>query len=147
MKITKYLSYFSFGLNVILLFFLAFEKQLLVPLWLNPLGRLHPIMLHLPIGALTILLFFFLFKKHFDDKSFRIFFEIILTFLSFSSALSAFMGIILAQENGYDPNALFWHKWTGHNIPSLRYLITHSHRKHDHLLLHHCAHHHQTFGF
>ncbi len=122
MKITKYLSYFSFGLNVILLFFLAFEKQLLVPLWLNPLGRLHPIMLHLPIGALTILLFFFLFKKHFDDKSFRIFFEIILTFLSFSSALSAFMGIILAQENGYDPNALFWHKWTGFTFSAVCYL-------------------------
>jgi len=122
MKITKYLSYFSFGLNLILLFFLVFEKQLIVPIWLNPIGRLHPIMLHLPIGALTILLFFFLFKKHFEDKSFRTFFEIILVFLSLTSALSAFVGLLLAQENGYDPTALFWHKWTGFTFSALSYL-------------------------
>lgn len=122
MKITKYFSYFSFGLNLILLFFLAFEKHLLVPAWLNPIGRFHPVMLHLPIGALTILLFFFLFKKHFEDKSFKILFEIILVFLSFTSALSAFMGLLLAQENGYDPNTLFWHKWIGFTFSVLCYL-------------------------
>ena len=26
------------------------------------------------------------------------------------------------QENGYDPNAIFWHKWTGFTFSALSYL-------------------------
>ena len=39
----------SLALNCLLLFLLIFENRLAVPVWLQVVGRMHPLILHFPI--------------------------------------------------------------------------------------------------
>jgi hypothetical protein len=41
---------------VFLAFLLAFEEQIVVPIWLQSFGRLHPLVLHFPIVLLILLM-------------------------------------------------------------------------------------------
>jgi len=47
---------------VFLAFLLAFEAQIVVPNWLQVVGRLHPLVLHFPIVLLLILVTYEFFK-------------------------------------------------------------------------------------
>ena len=75
-------------------------------------GRLHPLLVHLPIGFILLALLFDL--KRFKEKGSRFNFLNIIWFLAFiSSFFSALMGWLLAQ-NGYYINAdLTPHQYTG----------------------------------
>jgi hypothetical protein len=113
MKFNRYLTHFALGLNLILVLFLVFENKLSIPWWFSPAGRIHPLLLHLPIGALGLLIALFFIKKHLGINSFNLILKAGLIFLSISAAISAIAGLLLAQEQGYDPASLNNHKWTG----------------------------------
>lgn len=110
LNITKYIN---LGLNVILIFWGIFESKIIVPNFLDILGRMHPLVLHLPIGMLALLVILMWYRKHFPDETFSKIHGISLTFLAFFAVLSALMGLLLSQESGYDKQTLVWHKWTG----------------------------------
>jgi hypothetical protein len=62
MKLKNILGTTLIPLNSLLLFFLIFDNKLVVPLWLQVLGRMHPVILHFPIVLSTYLcrsLFYF----------------------------------------------------------------------------------------
>ncbi|HSF52120.1 MAG TPA: hypothetical protein VLA71_00120, partial [Algoriphagus sp.] len=61
-----------FGGNILLLFLLLFESYLNIPVWIQPLGRLHPMMLHFPIALMLLALFleFFRFRPELKPQSF-----------------------------------------------------------------------------
>ena len=75
-------------------------------------GRLHPLLVHLPIGFLIIAV---LISGKRDDRSINFNrFVSFIWFLSFiSSAFTALMGWLLAQNGHYIEDAIDPHKWTG----------------------------------
>jgi hypothetical protein len=119
----KILSYSCLGLNVLLLFVALFENQVQIPSWFSFIGRVHPLVLHLPIGLTLALLLFNSIKPKIDQESFHLILDSLLLILAFTSVVSAFAGIILSFENGYDAETLKNHKYTGIGLSLLVYLI------------------------
>lgn len=111
----KYIFNIVFGINILLLFLLVFENSILIPAWLQVVGRMHPLFLHLPITLVILYLFwhYILAKKLADQIWFNHIQDWFLLITAFTSSLTALMGFFLSKENGYDEDALFWHKWSG----------------------------------
>ena len=104
-----------FGGSILLLFFLLFESYIHIPLWMQPIGRMHPIMLHFPIALmlLALLLEFFRFRPEFQSQSFfQNFSKHLLLFSILTGLVTAIMGLFLSQEEGYSGQILAWHKWS-----------------------------------
>ncbi|MFD1614129.1 FN3 associated domain-containing protein [Gelatiniphilus marinus] len=83
-----------------------------VPRFVLALGRFHPLILHLPIGAL--LLTFFLdvmgrLQKNYPKTTIKY----ALGFSSFFSILACILGYFLSLEGGYSEDVLNIHFWTG----------------------------------
>jgi len=108
-----------FALNIFIIFLLLFENRMVVPQWLQPLGRMHPMILHFPIAILMLSMFleFFRFKTAYNTQEFfRSFTTNLLLVGVLTSAITVIMGLFLAQEEGYTGDVLQWHKWTGISI-------------------------------
>jgi len=75
-------------------------------------GRFHPLILHLPIGALIITFYLDIvgrIKKNYQKKTI----ERALGFSSFFAILACILGYFLSLEGGYDTDSLDLHFWTG----------------------------------
>lgn len=86
-----------------------------MPAWLQVAGRMHPMILHFPIALsiLYVLYIFFLQNKLSPvDTAIQIG-EWLLLLSAFTAAVTAIMGLFLSREEGYDAEALTWHKWGG----------------------------------
>ena len=76
------------------------------------LGRFHPLILHLPIGALILTLFIDIvgrLKKNYP----RVVIQYALGFSSFFAILACVLGYFLSFEGGYDTDTLNIHLWIG----------------------------------
>ena len=102
-------------LNTLLLFFLVFADRLQVPSWLRVFGRMHPLVVHFPIVLILVYFgcVFFIPSKFKTEKWYVTMMEVLLLTAAFFSVLTALMGLFLSKEEGYDPDALALHKWTG----------------------------------
>lgn len=103
-------------LNCLLLFLLLFENRLVVPVWLQVAGRTHPLILHFPLVlivlyTLAVIILPPLSKK--ADDGYRNSIHIVLLLAAFTSVVTALVGLFLSKEEGYDTQALLWHKWGG----------------------------------
>jgi uncharacterized membrane protein len=107
-----------FAINCLLVFFLLFEGRLAIPAWLQVMGRMHPLLLHFPIVLLVLYIFYILFinKKVNDSDALKNFGDWLLLLSAFTAAFTALMGLFLSKEDGYDAEALQWHKWSGVSI-------------------------------
>ncbi|GAB2777831.1 chitobiase/beta-hexosaminidase C-terminal domain-containing protein [Rhabdobacter roseus] len=104
----------TFFLNGLLLFLLVMESRLVIPAWLQVAGRMHPLLLHFPIVVLVLYAGWILVGPRQDQEPFyRQLADQLLLLGAFTAALTALVGLLLAQEEGYEASALFWHKWTG----------------------------------
>ena len=106
-----------FALSVFVLFILIFENKLVIPHWLQPLGRMHPVILHMPIVILLVSLGLEFFRvtgtRHPEKKSYEAIIPHLLFVGVVTAGLAVIMGIFLAREGGYSDPALSLHKWTG----------------------------------
>jgi uncharacterized membrane protein/mono/diheme cytochrome c family protein len=105
----------SFALNCMLLFLLVFENRLLVPAWVQTIGRMHPLLLHFPIVLLILCICWELFsglKKSGASEQENIG-DGLLLLASLTAAMSALMGLLLSKEDGYTQEVVAWHKWGG----------------------------------
>lgn len=77
------------------------------------IARFHPLIVHMPIGILFFAFALEIVKKW--KKRTDLDFSIgIALFLGAASAVAAVVtGLMLADEGGYEANALNWHKWMG----------------------------------
>jgi uncharacterized membrane protein len=119
-----YLEAFLFLLNIFLVFLLMFENYIQIPLWMFPLGRLHPLVLHFPIAFLLLLLLFDAFRPKFEMavEHFVIKYSSNLLLIAvYVTTASAISGLFLSQEEGYDAESVNWHKWTGSGMSVLGY--------------------------
>ncbi len=105
----------SLGLNCLLFFLLIFEERLVIPAWVQVLGRMHPLLLHFPIVLMVLCIFWELFAglKKIAAAELAVIGDGLLLFTSITAVSSALMGLLLSKETGYIPEALVWHKWGG----------------------------------
>ena len=108
-----------FFLNIFILFLLVFGGSIAIPQWLQPFGRMHPLILHFPIVLLimAVLLELFRYNKRFINETL---YQDFTTWLWLSAAVFAaitvIMGLFLSKEPGYEGATLQWHKWLGIGI-------------------------------
>lgn len=112
-----------FCLNVLVLFLLIFRERVVFPAWVQTLGRMHPLLLHLPIGMLVLLALVLLFRRYFDAGALRVLILFALYVTAITSALTAFMGLVLSGEGGYSPGVLQGHLLSGVAVSLLSWVL------------------------
>ncbi len=100
-------------LNCLLLFLAVFGETLQVPSILQVTGRMHPLMLHFPIVLLLLAIVWETAVKSKDNPLYHTTGDALLLSAALSAVVAALMGLFLSQEEGYDADALFGHKWSG----------------------------------
>lgn len=108
-RVTAYLLFALNGLLVVLAFF---QDRLHIPQWLGVLGRLHPLLLHLPIGFLIVTAVLFWIERKANGLPGEL-----IPFLLHATAMvaagTACAGVLLSTEGGYDPVVLTRHLVSG----------------------------------
>ena len=112
-KIENIVTHFVFFLLCLLAFLLLFEQYVTIPFWLQPLGRMHPMVLHFPITLIVLLVLLDLFKTKIDAASYEKVHKALLYLTVLSTALSAVMGFFLSREESYASDLMALHKWIG----------------------------------
>jgi uncharacterized membrane protein len=115
-----------FALNIFIVVLLWAGDSLAIPQWLQPLGRLHPLILHFPIVILLLAMVmeFFRFRPEFvDEKLYQRFTTYLLVLGALLSSLTVIMGLFLSREPGYEGGTLQWHKWFGVSVAFVGYGI------------------------
>ena len=126
MKIRIIAENILLGLTLTIAFLLIFESKLVIPVWLQSIGRMHPLLLHFPIVLLLLamLMEFFRFKPENSENTFyATFSQNLLLSGALLAAITVVMGLFLSREEGYSGDTLLWHKWTGAGIFFLATLL------------------------
>ncbi len=90
--------------------------------WIKFIGRLHPLLVHMPIGmivALVIVETMTLFKKPEKITATR---RLLVWATAISAITSVVAGWFLADEGGYPEGLLFWHRWLGIAFASVLFI-------------------------
>lgn len=76
---------------------------------------MHPMILHFPIVLIVLYVLYVLFfqKKISPQETALHIGELLLLLSAFTSVITALMGLFLSKEEGYDAEAMLWHKWGG----------------------------------
>lgn len=125
-KVKAFAEQVLFVVNILILFLLLFEDKVMLPVWLQSVGRMHPMFLHFPIVILLLAMIFefFRFKIVYAEQEFyRDFTTNLLLIGSLFASITVLMGIFLAKEGEYFGDVLFWHKWLGSGIAFLASII------------------------
>ncbi|AWW00657.1 c-type cytochrome domain-containing protein [Arcticibacterium luteifluviistationis] len=112
-RVQKVASPILIFLNVMLVFLLVFESKVDLPLIFAPLGRVHPLFLHFPIGVFFVAAFLHLGAKFFKETKLDELLKFLFLVSAFTAVLTALFGFFLGQESGYAAEQLKWHKWLG----------------------------------
>ena len=116
----RLISYLLLATNLLLLFFLIFEENLVLGKIFAVLGRMHPLFLHLPIGFLVVVALSYFWK----DKLPKDFFQFFLGLTALFTSVTAIMGLFLSQEGGYENSSqLDWHKYSGVGLSLLLWFL------------------------
>lgn len=110
-RITGLIDYTIFFLLGFLSFLVLFESLVQIPTILQVVGRLHPMVLHLPIGFLIVLALLPLVRSSFPENSYHDLQLFLLRLSVLGLLFSAIAGFFLAQESGYQSNLVANHKW------------------------------------
>ncbi|HLV02191.1 MAG TPA: c-type cytochrome domain-containing protein, partial [Acidobacteriota bacterium] len=77
-------------------------------------GRLHPVVLHLPIGILLLVAIFELvFSRFASSREAQEQMLLMLILGAFAAVFGALSGLLLSQDGGYEGSLISWHKWSG----------------------------------
>lgn len=116
-RVPEYLLIFFNGLLAVLV---VFENRLQLPEWLIPAGRLHPVLLHLPIGLWAAVIILYLLRHRVPGYR-----ALLLTFMQITAvftAVTALAGMLLALGADYDASQITGHKYTGVALSGLFWL-------------------------
>lgn len=96
-----------------------------MPAWLQVFGRAHPLFLHFPIVLVLIVAVIALFStRSFRQNSwYAELIDIFLLTAALTSSFTALMGLFLSLAGDYDPDSVFWHKWSGIFVPFLLFIL------------------------
>ncbi|UFH56981.1 c-type cytochrome domain-containing protein [Spirosoma sp. KNUC1025] len=115
-----------FASAVFILFLLLFESKIEIPVWLQPFGRMHPLLLHFPIVILLLAVVMEAYRFNRPGPTanaesrpsdipefYRTLSTNLLLVGSLLAAVTVIMGLFLSKEDGYTGSVVQWHKWTG----------------------------------
>jgi len=102
----------SIAINALMGMLLLFENRIAIPGWLQVAGRMHPLVLHFPV-AMVVMVSLFALVNLFKPATQGSYFKIWLFLSAAVAAFTALSGFFLSKENGYDVEAMAWHKWSG----------------------------------
>lgn len=77
------------------------------------LGRFHPLVVHMPIGILTLAFVMEILSRKEKFKALGEATSFVLFWGSVSAWAAVVFGLMLSQGGGYNESTLFWHKWLG----------------------------------
>lgn len=106
----RFLLNVLFFFQALLIFLLIFESRIQLPLWLDVLGRLHPAIVHLPIGFISLYLILYLVRFNFKKKNYQKISVFILLITSLSAVVAAICGLFLSRQGDYE--SITFHKWS-----------------------------------
>jgi len=127
-RISRLVVNFVFCIQVLLIFLLFVENKVHLPTWLEVAGRMHPLVLHLPIGVMIFLVVLMLFQKQLDNKITNEIIHIGLLLTSLSASVAALFGFFLSLQSDYGEVVLMRHKVSGVVLSCLCYGILLWHR-------------------
>lgn len=81
-----------------------------IPHWLQQIGHLHPVLLHLPIAFILLLIPASILIKNESPEKNSLFY-LFLHYNALIATITALLGLLAASSNEYDQNLLFNHKW------------------------------------
>ncbi len=110
-------------LQILLIFLFLFEDRIELPALLQAVGRIHPLILHLPIGVLVFLVVLLFFRREFKGKSFDRIVFLCLMLISVTASLSALFGLFLSLQEGYGQDSIWQHKVSGIVLSFLCYFL------------------------
>jgi uncharacterized membrane protein len=102
-----------FCIQILLVFLLFVENRIDLPVWLQVAGRLHPLILHLPIGFLIFMVILVLFQRQLGDDAAQKIIDIGLLLTSLSASATALFGFFLSLQDDYGSDAMMRHKIAG----------------------------------
>lgn len=114
---------FLFATHILLVFLLIFQGKVHLPLWMLPLGRMHPMLLHLPIGLLVLTGLLWWAKKEFDAPAIQTILDAVLSLTAVTAVTTALLGFFLSRESGYPDGLLQKHMWSGVALSFLTYFL------------------------
>lgn len=124
-RITGIISNANFGLAILAAILLIFDSFVGVPEYLKLAGRLHPLILHLPIGMFVMYLVLFFLKKGFEAPDFEKLLNFVLLLTGFFAFITAISGSLLSHEpDAYNVNELAFHRNTGFGFAFGVYLLS-----------------------
>lgn len=112
-KTTEKLSFLLYLLMGICVILTVFGQYLTYRPAFQVLGRLHPLLLHLPIGFFAVMGLLLLFRKEFPEQNFQKWFRLLALVNAILACLTMTFGIILSLEPGYESNGILWHQRLG----------------------------------
>ena len=123
-KLVGWAEQVLFTLVVFTLFLLLFADKIVVPIWLQPLGRMHPLLLHFPIVLLLLAMVMEAFRFRSSNASngsdttefYQTFLTNLLLIGTLFAGVTVILGLFLSKEDGYSGQVLQWHKWSGVGI-------------------------------
>ena len=91
-------------------FLIVFGEALVIPSFIQSIGRIHPLLLHFPIVLVCgIIVTEFV---RFKNKLSAPWIEDLWIVASAFTGITLILGLLLAQEPGYTGDLLSWHKWS-----------------------------------
>ncbi len=110
-KLSAYALNALWLLNPFLLLIALFNEKLKLGIYLEWLGKMHPLFLHFPIVLGTLIGIYYLVdkKNSVDEKNVHA----ILVGNAFLSSMVAILGIFLSKQDSYDEQMIFLHQWGG----------------------------------
>jgi hypothetical protein len=124
-RIIGIVSNANFGLAILAAILLIFDSFVGVPEYLKLAGRMHPLMLHLPIGMFVMYLVLFVLRKSFEAPGFEKLLNFVLLLTGFFAFITAISGSLLSHEpDAYNVNELAFHRNTGFGFAFGVYLLS-----------------------
>ncbi len=123
-RVQTYLSNLIFGFAVLALILMLFDKYIQVPAWLISAGRIHPLVLHLPIGMYVLYMVMLPFVRSAKDSVTDGLMDLMLRIACLMSFLSAVTGSMLSHElQAYNSSQLSVHRYAGFAFAFGLYLL------------------------
>ena len=117
-----------FCIQVLLIFLLLAEDKVQLPTWLQVAGRMHPLVLHLPIGILIFVIVLTLFQKQLESSVSHQIIHVGLLLTSLSASIAALFGFFLSLQSDYGSAVLMRHKVSGIVLSFVVYAVLLWHR-------------------
>ena len=120
-KIYQILDFCLWILNPLLIILAVFSQKIQPGLFLQWMGKFHPLALHFPIVFGVLISVYFLF---FQNRRFPLDTEqLLLSINALFAGVVALLGIFLSLKGDYESNLIDWHKWGGVGVAVISWLF------------------------